>query len=281
MLVGKHRVRKLEGKDRMNNEFISIVTERIVQGFDPLQIILFGSQARGDANQQSDIDLLVVFAELADKRKTALDIMRALADLPVAKDILVSTPEELERHRTRIGSVLRYAQQEGKVLWKRWNAAARGSDRSCSMPDKEVKSAMQATDRLANTAQWLHFAEEDLVAAETFLGHPHMPPRQSCWFAQQSAEKALKAALIFLQIDFRRTHDLNVLRDLLPESWQFKTAHPDLSNLSRWAVEARYPEDMQGATETDASEAVEQARAVWTSVSNALAEHGFLVEKDL
>ena len=252
----------------MNNEFISIMTERIVQGFDPLQIILFGSQARGDANQQSDIDLLVVFAELADKRKTALDIMRALADLPVAKDILVSTPEELERHRTRIGSVLRYAQQEGKVLWKRWNAAARGSDRSCSMPDKEVKSAMQATDRLANTAQWLHFAEEDLVAAETFLGHPHMPPRQSCWFAQQSAEKALKAALIFLQIDFRRTHDLNVLRDLLPESWQFKTAHPDLSNLSRWAVEARYPEDMQGATETDASEAVKQARAVWTSVSN-------------
>ena len=101
----------------MNNEFISIMTERIVQGFDPLQIILFGSQARGDADQQSDIDLLVVFAELRDKRKTALDIMRTLSDLPAAKDILVSTPEELERHRTRIGSVLRYAQREGKVLY--------------------------------------------------------------------------------------------------------------------------------------------------------------------
>jgi len=91
----------------MNNEFISIMTERIVRDFDPLQIILFGSQARGDADQNSDIDLLVVFSELADKRKTALDILRALADLPVAKDILVSTPEELERHRTRIGTALR------------------------------------------------------------------------------------------------------------------------------------------------------------------------------
>ena len=101
----------------MNNEFISIMTERIVQGFDPLQIILFGSQARGDADPQSDIDLLVVFAELRDKRKTALDIMRTLSDLPTAKDILVSTPEELERHRTRIGSVLRYAQREGKILY--------------------------------------------------------------------------------------------------------------------------------------------------------------------
>ncbi len=101
----------------MNNEFISIMTDRIVQGFDPLQIILFGSQARGDADQQSDIDLLVIFAEGTDKRKTAVDIRVALADLPVAKDIVVSTPEELERHRTRIGSVLRFAQREGKVLY--------------------------------------------------------------------------------------------------------------------------------------------------------------------
>ena len=111
----------------MNNEFISMMTERIVQEHDPLQIILFGSQARGDADRYSDIDLLVVFPELADKRKTAIDIMRNLSDIPVPKDILVSTPEELERHRTRIGSVLRYAQQEGKVVWKKWYAGTHGS----------------------------------------------------------------------------------------------------------------------------------------------------------
>ena len=97
----------------MNNEFISIMTARIVRDFDPLQIVLFGSQARGDAHRHSDIDLLIVFSELSDKGKTAVDIRVALADLPVAKDIVVTTPEELARHRTRIGSVLRYAQQEG------------------------------------------------------------------------------------------------------------------------------------------------------------------------
>ena len=44
----------------MNNEFISIMTERIVREFDPLQIILFGSQARGDADRGSNIWHIVI-----------------------------------------------------------------------------------------------------------------------------------------------------------------------------------------------------------------------------
>ena len=265
----------------MHNKFIAIMTERIVHDFDPLQIILFGSQARGDADRHSDIDLLVVFAELADKRKTAIDIQRALADVPVAKDILVTTFEEFERSRTRIGSVLRYAQQEGKTLWKSLNAVARASARCCGMPNKKVKSFMQATERVADTVRWLRYAAEDLITAETLLRQPHVPPRQSCWHAQQAAEKALKAGLICLQIDFPRTHDLNILRSLLPESWHLKTAHPNLGDLNRWVVEARYPEDVREATEADTSTAVEQARAVWTSVSTELTQHGLPIERAL
>ena len=260
----------------MNNDFISIITERIVRDFNPLQIILFGSQARGDADRDSDIDLLVVFGELTDKRKTAIAIDRALSDLPVAKDIIVSTPEELVRGRTRIGSVLRYAQQEGKILWKSQGAIAhRGT------PNKAVKFAMQTTDRLADTARWLRHAEEDLITAETFLGHPHVPPRQVCWFAQQAAEKALKTILIFLQTDFPRTHDLNVLRDLLPESWRLKIVLPNLEDLNRWAIAARYPDNVPEATKADASAAVEQACTVWTIASTELAEYDLLAEKVL
>ena len=102
----------------MNNELISTMTERIVRDFHPVQIILFGSHARGEAHPQSDVDLLVVFSELADKRKTAIDIRCALADLPVAKDILVTTPEELARQRDWVGTALRSAQREGEILYK-------------------------------------------------------------------------------------------------------------------------------------------------------------------
>ena len=139
---------------------------------------------------------------------------------------------------------------------------------------------MQATDRLADTARWLRYAEEDLITAETLLRQLHVPPRQACWCAQQAAEKALKAVLIFLEIDFPRTHDLDALQNLVPESWQLKAMHPDLAPLTRWAVDARYPGEMPEATNVDASEAVEQARAVWTSVSAALSEHGYHVGKD-
>ena len=140
---------------------------------------------------------------------------------------------------------------------------------------------MQGTDRLADTDRWLRYAEEDLITAEILLEQPHLPARQACWFAQQSAEKALKAVLIFLEIDFPRTHDLNVLRNLVPDSWQLKAAHSDLASLTEWAAEARYPSDIPEITNADASKAVEQARTIWISISTALAQHGYHAEQGL
>ena len=48
--------------------WLQVMTDRIVEQFDPLKIILFGSHARGDATADSDIDLLVVFPALDSKR---------------------------------------------------------------------------------------------------------------------------------------------------------------------------------------------------------------------
>jgi predicted nucleotidyltransferase len=73
-------------------DVMQTMTDRIVRDFHPLQIILFGSHARGDAGPESDIDLLVVLPQVANKRLAAVAIRRALADLPVCKDIVVTTP---------------------------------------------------------------------------------------------------------------------------------------------------------------------------------------------
>jgi HEPN domain-containing protein len=84
--------------------------------------------------------------------------------------------------------------------------------------------------------------------------------------AQQAAEKALKGALVAEGINFPFRHDLDALRSLLPQGWRVKTEHPDLAELTEWAVEARYPGDWPEATVDDAKRAVAQARAVVESV---------------
>lgn len=100
-------------------DVIQTMVDCIVRDFHPLRLILFGSHARGDARLESDIDLLVVLPPVADKRLAAVEIRRTLADLPVCKDIVVTTPEEITRRGDLIGTVLRPALREGKVLYER------------------------------------------------------------------------------------------------------------------------------------------------------------------
>ncbi len=101
------------------NEAIEIMVERIASRFSPERIILFGSQARGDAGSDSDIDLLVVLSVCENRRAATVSIMKSLSDLPVGKDIVVTTPQELET-RGRLASTILYpALHEGKVLYAR------------------------------------------------------------------------------------------------------------------------------------------------------------------
>lgn len=95
--------------------------QRVVEDFDPLKVILFGSLARGEANYHSDIDLLVVFPEVKreDKHDLTVEILRALADLPAPKDVVVTDLDEIERRGHIVGTVLRPALREGKVLYER------------------------------------------------------------------------------------------------------------------------------------------------------------------
>ncbi len=100
-------------------QWIKAATERIVECFQPEQVILFGSQARGDATAHSDIDLLVVFQEVTNTHERAVAIRRALSNLPIAKDIVITTKQEIAKYGYMVGRDLRPALREGKVLYER------------------------------------------------------------------------------------------------------------------------------------------------------------------
>ncbi|HUT01939.1 MAG TPA: HEPN domain-containing protein [Phycisphaerae bacterium] len=118
--------------------------------------------------------------------------------------------------------------------------------------------------------RWLRFAREDLCQAESLVAQEQAVYRHACWFAQQAAEKALKAGLVLLQRSFPRTHDLSRLLDLLPTDWSVRTAPVDLPALTEWAVESRYPGDWEEATQTDAESAVGTAQAVVAAVEQGM-----------
>ncbi len=104
---------------RQLDKTLNLMVKRIVKRFDPDQIILFGSHARGTARADSDIDLLVVLPLVGSKRAKQVEMRVALHDIHVPKDIIVATPEEIARRRNIVGTIIRPALREGKVLYAR------------------------------------------------------------------------------------------------------------------------------------------------------------------
>jgi predicted nucleotidyltransferase len=102
-------------------EWLPAVVERMVEQFDPLKVIIFGSLARGEMGYHSDIDLLVVFdhVEWENKRNLTVDIRRAIAGIPVPVDVIVTDVDEIDRQGHIVGTVLRPALREGTVVYER------------------------------------------------------------------------------------------------------------------------------------------------------------------
>jgi predicted nucleotidyltransferase len=105
----------------VTNEVLRIAIKRLAEQFHPERIILFGSHARGTADEHSDVDFLVI-TELAVRENrlhmmTEMDL--ALGGLGIAKDIVVLTPDEFEEDKDIPGTIARYAAKEGRLLYER------------------------------------------------------------------------------------------------------------------------------------------------------------------
>lgn len=132
---------------------------------------------------------------------------------------------------------------------------------------------MHADEVRQLTAEWLDYARSDLTVAETMQETEAGRPRHVAYHAQQAAEKAIKALLVFEQIEFPFTHELDVLRDLAPAGSGLHSAFADLESLSRWAVRARYPV-FDEPTQAEATDAKQLAAGVVRLVEKELDREG-------
>ena len=107
-------------KVKIDKAMIRAVAQLIAERFEPEQVILFGSHARGNAGSHSDLDLLVVLKSMDDWPKRGNPIPRAIGEkftLPV--DLLVSTPERLAEQRDNPYSFVNTALESKEILYER------------------------------------------------------------------------------------------------------------------------------------------------------------------
>jgi len=82
----------------------------------PAQVIVFGSYARGDADEDSDLDLLVIEREVRDKADEYMRLHRAVGSIGVGVDVVVLSRDDFERRSQVPGTLPYWAQKEGRVL---------------------------------------------------------------------------------------------------------------------------------------------------------------------
>ena len=101
----------------VSESILGEVVRRLVEGFHPQRIILFGSQARGTADERSDVDLLVIAPIKGRRSDLWFEMDQSLVGLGLARDIVVMTPEQFEEDKEIPGTIARPAWREGKVLY--------------------------------------------------------------------------------------------------------------------------------------------------------------------
>ena len=92
------------------------IVRRIVEVAHPEKVILFGSAVRGDMGPHSDLDFLIIKSG-AHRRQLSVRIRRSLYGVAASLDIVVATPEDIERYKDSFALVYKFALREGMVLY--------------------------------------------------------------------------------------------------------------------------------------------------------------------
>ena len=93
------------------------VVERIVAAAKPSRVILFGSYGRGDADQDSDLDLMVIERRVDNRGEEMIRLQEAVGNVGVGVDVLVYSEVEVEERRDWCTSPVYWALREGRTLY--------------------------------------------------------------------------------------------------------------------------------------------------------------------
>ena len=100
-----------------NDNIIQKIVDKIVDSISPDKIILFGSQAKGKINQDSDIDILVIWDTELNPHKRNVYLSRLFPHRDFSLDIFAFTNKEYSQLKDIPGTIIYEAFQNGKILY--------------------------------------------------------------------------------------------------------------------------------------------------------------------
>jgi len=92
--------------------------ERIVMAARPNRVIVFGSYGRGDADDASDLDIMVVQPDVTDRYAEMVRLRQVVGPIGAGVDVLVYSQREFDRRSSVPGTVLYWARKEGRSLYE-------------------------------------------------------------------------------------------------------------------------------------------------------------------
>ena len=121
----KTKPKKRAGK--LDPAILADIVKRIVRAAKPEKIVLFGSAARGTMGPDSDYDFLVIKGGKYNHWRMLTAIYRGLRGKGAPADVVLVTPEQVERYRDAFCLVIYPALREGIVVYESKAPAARRS----------------------------------------------------------------------------------------------------------------------------------------------------------
>lgn len=246
-------------KPRLRARINKIV--RALKPYDPEQVILFGSAARGDADRYSDIDIAIIKetdARFLDRLARVYELIQP----DFALDALVYTPSEFAAMRARHNPFAEEIVRDGIVVYAKGKPIARNIKMLQTKGRRVKKQAIEEARR------WFAQAEYDLHAAQETMNIQLYS--YACFIAQQAAEKALKA---FLYAQGERAIKGHSVATLCKEATRFNKEFSRVlyqaKKLDRYYIPTRYPNGLpdgipaESYTGADAQEAIAQAREIF------------------
>jgi len=103
---------------RVDATLMEEIVRRIAATLHPRKIVVFGSRARGEAGEHSDLDVLVIADSSEPRHRRSIPLYGALSDILVPMDIVVYTPAEAEEWQGVREAFVTTALREGKVLYE-------------------------------------------------------------------------------------------------------------------------------------------------------------------